>query len=132
MKNNRSSFWQGVFLGGAFFSAFIIGLKYVKKILEKVKRQKQIKKVISINGNFEKNKYPIHNTLNEKCFSSKISEKPLAISGQKVVYWTKYGKVYHENLSCSAILHSKNIESGTIPEATDKMRRSSCHLCCSK
>ncbi|MEG0070294.1 MAG: hypothetical protein RSC18_05085 [Raoultibacter sp.] len=52
-----------------------------------------------------------------------------ATYGDGTVYWTTFGKVYHLDPNCQAIVNSGTIFTGTVQEAFDAKRNRACSFC---
>lgn len=61
--------------------------------------------------------------------SEKDLEEAQAGIGDGTVYWTMFGKSYHEDENCQAIRNSANVYSGTIEEAFEANRNDPCDFC---
>ncbi|MEG2615434.1 MAG: hypothetical protein RR955_02815 [Raoultibacter sp.] len=55
--------------------------------------------------------------------------KAAATYGDGTVYWTTFGKVYHLDPNCQAIVNSGTIFTGTVQEAFDAKRSRACSFC---
>lgn len=56
-------------------------------------------------------------------------EQAIVEYGNETVYWTQFGKKYHLDKDCQAIVNSNNIFYGTIDESYEAGRTSPCKFC---
>ncbi|HEY8889349.1 MAG TPA: MBL fold metallo-hydrolase [Clostridium sp.] len=58
-----------------------------------------------------------------------LTPVPIAANNSKIVYYTPSGKSYHFSKSCSTLLRSKTILSGTLGEALSSSHSDPCNIC---
>lgn len=138
-KNSKCQFISGVLSGMVFSGLMVVGLGIAKEFSEKIERRQQVKTLLPIYpdhwGQPLEEEYPILSPKMEAPKSNEtvsVREEQVIAPETQTVYWTDYGKTYHIDSKCTSIIRSKDVQSGTVAEATDRVARTPCHYCSQK
>lgn len=134
----KKSFFLGFLSGSLFTGVAMIGSRFIMEQKERHDNHHEVRELLPIPRHDSHDSYdedfPIEDwfpTSKEET-ASQMVEMPVqhtVIPQKETVYWTEQGKTYHIDPSCSSLLRSKSVLSGSLAEATEEVPRKPCHLC---